>query len=84
MKANEVPEKLYFGVADKSVLDIYSTKERDDEIEYTRTDAFIEKAEKWLSFNLKMLMNVLDVVYNTHETDVKDFIEDFKNYMKGE
>lgn len=43
----EAPEKLYFGVTDKSVLDIYSTKESNNEVEYIRTDAFIEKAEKW-------------------------------------
>ena len=47
MKANEVPEKLYFRESDKGILDIYSTKESDNEVEYVRTDAFIEKARKW-------------------------------------
>ena len=42
-------EKIYFGEADKSVLDIYSTKEHDDEVEYVRTDVFIEKAAKWIN-----------------------------------
>ena len=51
-------------------------------VEYTRTDAFMEKAEIWLSLNLKMLMNVLDVEYDTHETDVEDFVGDFRRYMK--
>ena len=55
-----------------------------EKIEYARKDAFIEKLDKWLSLNLKMLMNVLDVEYNTHEIGVKDFIEDCKKYMKGE
>lgn len=50
--------------------------------EYTRTDAFIDKADKWLSLNMKMLMNVLDVEYDTHDTDIKDFIADFKKYME--
>ena len=40
----KAPERIYFGEADKSVLDIYSTKEHDDEVEYVRTDVFIEKA----------------------------------------
>ena len=40
----ETPERIYFGEADKSVLDIYATKEHDDEVEYVRTDVFIEKA----------------------------------------
>lgn len=44
----------------------------------------IENANKWLSLNLKMLMNVLDVEYDAHEIDIKDFIEDFKKAMKGE
>lgn len=43
-------------------------------------DTFIEKANKWLSINMKMLMNVLDVEYDTH--DIKDFIEDFKKYIE--
>lgn len=43
---------------------------------------FIEKADKWLSLNMKMLMNVLDVEYDTHDTDIKDFIEDFRRYIK--
>ena len=39
--------------------------------EYIRTDAFIEKACQWLYDNL-------------HWADSSDFLEDFKNYMKGE
>lgn len=30
---------------------------------------------------MKILMNVFDVEYDTHDTDIKDFIEDFKKYM---
>lgn len=53
MDINEAPEKLYFGTqGDKGLLDIYSKKESDDEIEYTRTDVFIEKACKWLEKNI--------------------------------
>ena len=44
MKANEAPEKLYFDERDKGILDIYSNKESSDGIEYTHTDALIEKA----------------------------------------
>ena len=44
MKAN-APEKLYFGLqGDTGILDIYSKRESGNDIEYTRTDAFIEKA----------------------------------------
>lgn len=44
-------------------------------IEYTRTDAFIEKACDWLRIEL---VNFEDYI-GMGET----FIEDFKNYMKG-
>ena len=51
MKANEAPEKLYFdvnnnliGLYDSAILGMYSAKNTKTSIEYTRTDAFIEKA----------------------------------------
>ena len=65
----KAPEKLYFGEGDKGILDIYSAKESDDDIEYIRKDAFIEKAVVWISNNC----------YIPHST-----LEDFKKYMKEE
>ena len=38
------------------------------------TDAFIEKAAKWIS----------EIENGTTITDIDKFVEDFKNYMKGE
>lgn len=52
MKANEAPEKLYFGEFDKTGLEAYSNRESDNEVEYTRTDVFIEKACEWLEKNI--------------------------------
>jgi hypothetical protein len=56
MKANETPEKLYlsdiqryFDDTDKTISTI---KYADDDIEYTRTDAFIKKACEWLKKNV--------------------------------
>ena len=72
MKANEAPEKLYFGERDKGLLDIYPNKESNDEIEYTRTDAFIEKACSWLENNLQGIVGG------------SIYIEDFRKYMEGE
>ena len=72
MKTNEAPEKLYFGLqGDTGILDIYSKRESENEIEYTRTDAFIEKATKYVSNHF--LAPGMD-------NEIKDFIE----YMKGE
>lgn len=76
MKANEAPEKLYFGESDKGILDIYSTKESDNEVEYTRTDVFIEKATLWLLTNASDYGNL----HNSY--DMKELVEDFVNAMK--
>lgn len=68
MKAN-APEKIYFNQDDGLIWHCRSYKE---DIEYTRTDVFIEKAEGWLR----------EVQKGFILTD-KD-ITDFVNYMKGE
>lgn len=75
MKTNEAPEKLYFGEVDKGILDIYSDRESNDEIEYIRIDVFIKKAAEWLNN-----------FYNedTHSYLIDEDIEKFINYMKGE
>ena len=67
MKANEAPEKLYMNWVN------YPLEEM--QVEYTRTDAFIEKAAYWL-----------DNFYNidTHSYLIDEDIEKFINYMKGE
>jgi hypothetical protein len=66
MKANEAPEKIYMSPA--GVL-YKGDKQQCNDIEYTRTNAFIEKACDFIS-SLRRLDD--------------DVIEDFKNYMKGE
>jgi hypothetical protein len=72
MKANEAPEKIYrttFYLDD----DKGDTKWKKapvagaENIEYVRTDAFIEKACEWLDSHM--------VGWK------KDFIENFRNYM---
>lgn len=65
----EAPEKLYFGEGDKGLLDIYSTKESDNDVEYIRKDAFIEKAVKYIANHF--LAPGMD-------NEIKDFV----NYMK--
>ena len=45
-----------------------------NDIEYTRTDAFIEKACEWLELNLS----------DRPKEDIKFWLEDFRQYMKGE
>ena len=83
----EAPEKLYFGESDKGILDIYSGRESDDEIEYTRTDVFIKKACEWLRTHSEADYFELITPYNycgAGNLNKKKMIEDFKSYMKGE
>ena len=91
MEANEAPEKIYverFDVDeeeakfDKSILffdDIWVEEPElsQNYVEYTRTDAFVEKACEYLE-PIIFSMNLGD------RQDTDKFIEDFKNYMKGE
>ena len=91
MKANEAPEKIYLQVCgDCPQTDCDSCKFEDLEdnitwcrdrifpkdIEYTRTDAFIEKAEEYLYKQLNE--------GNMECGDIETFIEDFRKYMEGE
>lgn len=78
----EAPEKLYFGEVDKGILDIYSNRDSNDEIEYTRTEVFIDKAEKWLD------EHIFDYVYAKEWGQgvgiEGELFDDFRNAMKGE
>ena len=49
MKANEAPEKIYFSGQQQWSNPFIGLMQKcaDTDIEYTRTDAFIEKAEEW-------------------------------------
>lgn len=59
------------------VVDTLEVKEVDS------TDAFIEKATEWLKENKDHpLIGCEDICLSGYLTD--EFIEDFKNYMKGE
>ena len=82
MKTN-VPEKIYmtpsFEEPDNVLLALFNKSHLNfhRDIEYTRTDAFIEKACRWIreiwNDNYTMPIIIDDSV-----------IEDFKNYMKRE
>ena len=82
MKTNEAPEKLYIALNEFTedgrtfVLD-----HRTDYpicTEYTRTDAFIEKACEWLSKNSPDYINY----FISHDFEI--FVEDFRKAQKGE
>lgn len=73
MKANEAPDKIYIHVVDDGEeVWHYATCKREnvDDIEYTRTDAFVEKAVEWLENNLQGIVGG------------SIYIEDFREYLK--
>ena len=83
MKANEAkskfvyPDKLYARCKDNKTLDISYAPQTLEAVEYTRTDALIEKA-----CDLFRRIDYDDTIppYETTE----EFIKYFKKYMKGE
>lgn len=73
----KAPEKIYVHVKDGKVLNVWNSEWIGvNDIEYTRTDAFIEKATLWL------LTNASDycILHNSYDTQelVKDFVETMK------
>ena len=81
----KAPDKIYLfenmidGTPDYRWL---SKRSCSDDVEYIRTDAFIEKACEWLKSNL------YDYAGEDDKRNIVPFdnsiFEDFKKYMKGE
>ena len=77
------PEKLYLSKNIYSTY-LYQVPDPDDNtaIEYTRTDAFIKKAENFLEM-LEYGFTITDNI--THKNyDKEQLIADFRNYMEVE
>ncbi len=67
----KAPEKLYVDTNDDfsdSVLYGFTEKCKDDDIEYSRKDVFIEKAAKWINEHTNLSEKLV--------------IDDFKKYME--
>lgn len=80
MKANEAPKKLYIDLFKGEFNVSYSPT--NNSVEYTRTDAFIEKACWWIREfnNHHYIMRYSD----SCEPPLSEVTEWFKNYMGGE
>ena len=80
----KAPEKIYIDTNDNlsdSVLYGFIEKRKDDDIEYVRTDAFMEKACEFLT---KSSNYNEGFIYPSHSGVIDAFVNNFKNYMKGE
>lgn len=88
MKINEAPEKLYLHPTTKGEVGAswLTFKLTNDDIEYTRTDAFIEEACNWLKEHTLEYAPELNCGVGKTQPDyyTKHFILDFIRYMKGE
>lgn len=83
MKSNEAPEKIYVHVKRKRVLKEWNSQWIGvNDVEYTRTDAFIEKAEKYLTE--KFIKDVSILCMGTVNINFAPAISNFLKYMKGE
>ena len=74
MKAN-APEKIYLQEPTK----VRTEKKYDNDVEYTRTDAFIEKACKWLK---DCLDNGMWIANDVGCAEKDAIMEHFEEYLK--
>lgn len=74
------PDKLYARCKDNKTLDMSYAPQDMESIEYTRTDAFIEKACEWLINHNDYICGSTNGIV---KYDMKQLVEDFKKYMEG-
>ena len=78
---NEAPERIWVHELSAKELNVPL---KEYHIEYIRTDAFIEKACKWIKENITNNPNANSVLVRNGCVTLGMLIENFKNYMKGE
>ena len=77
----KAPEKIYLYPYSTDGIYEVETKPLDGTIEYTRTDAFINKACEYMRNHIDQQ---LTIYHNESWKKRDEFILDFKKYMKGE
>lgn len=84
----DAPEKIYlseFTDTTEAVFYVKQDNTKKTDIEYTRTDAFIERVINFLNYKLDDVVAArLPGTIIPHHIAKQELIEDFKNYMKGE
>ena len=82
LKENEImeaPEKIYLPIHDS--VKIYARKDSDEEIEYARIDAFIDKACEFLKSYRQDTSDGTGYIAGIVNDKT---IEDFRKYIEGE
>ena len=81
----KAPEKIYVHKTLYWGLMANSKNIVENSIEYTRTDAFIERVARYLEYKLNDRVEIqVDGTLIPSLTSKAAFIEEFINYMKGE
>ena len=82
MEANKALDKIYIHVKKNKVTNTWnSVLVGVNDVEYTRTDALIEKAAIWFNNNFRV-HDEYGVISDSFDTK-EEMFEDFKTYMKG-
>ena len=88
MKPNEAPEKIYICPSDRAGIDYdeeWSEYPCSISIEYTCTDALIEKVINFLNYKLDDIVAIrVPGTIIPHHIVKQELIEDLKKHMKGE
>ncbi len=85
MKAN-APEKIYLHIRPNKEIGStwHGNKISDTDIEYTRTDAFVEKACAWLKESITNNPECNRIISKKGVITMGELIKDFRKYIKGE
>ena len=97
MKANEAPEKIYVSNYSSGLTyNWHNERLAVNDVEYLRTDVFIEKAKKWFIEHTNISKEIETnedgepladsyIKYAKARFDAaNEMFENFKNYIKGE
>ena len=79
MKANKAPEKIYLQEPTK----VRTEKKYDNDVEYIRTDTFIDKACEWIKEHSYDYLEFGEAGFGA-DFHYPKMIEDFRKAMKGE
>lgn len=84
MKANKAPEKIWLGKSTQNLM--LFDPNSNTYVEYTRTDAFVEKTADYFNSQLYDWVSITNPDQRSCANVIpkKDFIEKFISYMKGE
>lgn len=87
----KAPEKLYLRKRNKLPLEVVCDEwyKKDPQsvygsVEYTRTDAFVEKACEWIKESVTNNPECNRIISKKGVITMGELIKDFRKYMKGE